>query len=261
MFLKNVLFSIFASSIILGCESKPKVIVADETPTNNSSMQVTTPNNANATSGNKPGMIGAADVHQVIANEILQTDRYTYLNVTEAGKKFWIATSKTDAVKGQTYLYRGGLMKTNFESIEFKRTFDTIYLVSNIIDASAHPGGNISGAMPSSVTSEKSASSAPIHVKDAVKLSDLMTKKAKYDGQIITIAGECVKVNNGIMGRNWVHIHDGSQQNGKAIDLTVTTNQNIPIGSKVALKGKIALNKDFGAGYRYDIIMEDAISL
>lgn len=261
MFIKNVLFSIIALHILFGCESKPKVIVADESPTNNSAIPVTAPNSTNPM-GNKPGgMAGAADVHQVTANEILQTDRYTYLNVTEAGKKFWIATSKTDAVKGQTYLYRGGLMKTNFESIEFKRTFDTIYLVSNIIDASAHPGGNISGSMPSEVTQEKPVSSAPIQVKDAVKLSDLMAKKSKYDGQIITIAGECVKVNNGIMGRNWIHIHDGSQSNGKAIDLTVTTNQNIPIGSKVVLRGKIALNKDFGAGYRYDIIMEEATSL
>lgn len=85
-----------------------------------------------------------------------------------------------------------------------------------------------------------------------------MSHKDKYDGKVITVTGECVKVNNGIMGRNWVHIQDGSKENGKSIDLTVTTLQNIPVGSQVALKGKIVLNKDFGAGYRYDVIMEDA---
>ncbi|MBL0099434.1 MAG: hypothetical protein IPP49_04725 [Saprospiraceae bacterium] len=58
---------------------------------------------------NTPGP--ASDVHQVLANEVLQTERYTYLNVTEADKAFWIATAKTDAKKGLTYLYRGGLMK------------------------------------------------------------------------------------------------------------------------------------------------------
>jgi len=63
------------------------------------------------------------------------------------------------------------------------------------------------------------------------------------------------------MGKNWVHIQDGSKKNGKALDLTVTTNMNVGIGNKIALKGKIAINKDFGAGYRYDIIMEEASGL
>jgi hypothetical protein len=60
------------------------------------------------------------------------------------------------------------------------------------------------------------------------------------------------------MGRNWVHIQDGTKHDGKKADLTVTTGLVIPVGSKVALKGKIVLNKDFGAGYRYDVIMEEA---
>lgn len=61
-----------------------------------------------------------------------------------------------------------------------------------------------------------------------------------------------------LMGRNWIHIEDGSKTGGKPLDLTITTNLNILMGSKIVMTGKIALNKDFGAGYRYDIIMEDA---
>ncbi|MBK7633861.1 MAG: hypothetical protein IPJ13_05870 [Saprospiraceae bacterium] len=95
-------------------------------------------------------------------------------------------------------------------------------------------------------------------VKDAVKLSELFKNKNKYEGQVITISGTCVKVNNGIMGKNWVHIEDGSKSNGKLLNLTVTTSINIPVGSNVALKGKVSINKDFGAGYKYDIIMEEA---
>ena len=60
-----------------------------------------------------------------------------------------------------------------------------------------------------------------------------------------------------IMSRNWIHLQDGSMKD-KAIDLTVTTTDNIALGSIVALEGVIALNKDFGAGYKYDIIMEEA---
>jgi hypothetical protein len=59
-----------------------------------------------------------------------------------------------------------------------------------------------------------------------------------------------------IMNRNWIHIQDGT---GDQLDLTVTTTENIALGSVVTLKGTIALDKDFGAGYRYDIIMEGAV--
>lgn len=252
---------LFALVTFVACESKPKVIVADvasATGSEPANMQMpadpSVPTTASATN---------ADVHQVVANEVMQAERYTYLKVSEAGKSFWIATAKTEAQKGQTYLYRGGLMKTNFESIEFKRTFDTIYLVSSIISASQHPGGSLSGgaALPSANTGATQDTKEVPVVKDAVKLSDLIANKEKYAGKVVTISGECVKVNNGIMGKNWVHIQDGSKKNGKALDLTVTTNMNVGIGNKVALKGKIAINKDFGAGYKYDIIMEEASGL
>ena len=247
-------FLLIATSFIFSCDSKPKVIVADEQV---SEIPQNGMNTGAAPADQNQGMNGG--VHQVTANEILQADRYTYLNVTEGGHKFWIATSKTEATKGQTYLYKGGLMKTNFESIEFKRTFDTIYLVSNIISATDHPGGNLAGAQNelSGAQSPNVSSEMPI-AKDAIKLSELINNKAKYEGKVVTISGECVKVNNGIMGKNWIHIQDGSKENGKALDLTVTTSLNIAVGSKVALSGQIFLNKDFGAGYRYDIIMEEA---
>jgi hypothetical protein len=60
-----------------------------------------------------------------------------------------------------------------------------------------------------------------------------------------------------IMNRNWIHLQDGSLKD-KTVDLTITTTENIALGSIVAVEGIITLNKDFGAGYKYDIIMEDA---
>jgi hypothetical protein len=131
-----VLFSFFA------CDSKPKVIVEDAAP---QQAAGTMPSNNPATT--VPGQEGGqgADVHQVKAVEILQAEKYTYMKVVENADTFWIAASKMDAAKGRSYFYRGGLLKTNFESQEFNRTFDKIFLVSQIIDASAHPGGNAPG--------------------------------------------------------------------------------------------------------------------
>ena len=193
----------------------------------------------------------SAQVHQVVANEILNTDRYTYLYVTEGNRKFWLATSKMDAKKGRSYMYSGGLMKVNFESLEFKRNFDTIYLVSQVIDASMHTANN---PLPQDIDAEQITNKTPLpEIKGSVKIADLLKNKAKYKDKIITVTGAVTKVNNGIMGKNWVHIRDKS---GK--DLTITTNSVVNVSDAVAFKGKITLDKDFGAGYKYDIIMEEA---
>ena len=91
---------------------------------------------------------------------------------------------------------------------------------------------------------------------EAVPLSELIANKEKYEGHAVTVKGKCVKVNNNIMNKNWIHLQDGSLQND--MDLTVTTTENIQVDEVVTLQGTIALNKDFGEGYKYEIIMEDA---
>ena len=108
------LFIILIPLLLFSCDKKPKIIVEDTTGTTDTTSGPQTM----ASGGAAPGMDGM--VHRVVANEILQTERYTYMNVTEAGKNFWIATSKVEAVKGKPYIYRGGLMKTPFRKPEFK---------------------------------------------------------------------------------------------------------------------------------------------
>ena len=71
--------------------------------------------------------------------------------------------------------------------------------------------------------------------------------------------GKVVKVNNGIMDRNWVHLQDGSgSAKAKTNDLTVTTGAVLAVGDVVMMKGVLATSKDFGAGYAYDAILEQA---
>ena len=59
------------------------------------------------------------------------------------------------------------------------------------------------------------------------------------------------------MNVNWLHMQDGTEFNGE-FDLTVTTAATAQIGDVVTLKGTVTLNKDFGAGYFYTIIIENA---
>lgn len=243
-------FTLVLIFIFTSCDSKPKVIVEDTAATTPTSTQVNTDNMQTASAG--------GDLHQVVSLEVLQTEKYTYLRVHENNKDtFWIAASKLEAAKpGSQYFYRGGLLKTNFESKEHKRVFDKVYLVSNIIDAASHPGSQ--GQATASSSGDVKASDVKA-ISGAVKLTDLFKNKNSYNGKTIIVSGKVVKVNNGIMGRNWVHIQDGSKCSGKDCDLTITTNANVSVGSSVGFEGKIILDKDFGSGYRYDVLMEGAV--
>ena len=229
--------------IISSCQSKPTVIKSkkmNESVDEGSIIQNT--NN---------------ETHAVSINEVLQADKYTYLNVNENDEDFWIAVPKREVDPDEIYHYKGGLKKNNFNSPEFNRTFPLIYLVSGLHEASSHKAESAIDQAISNM--EVSTPSSPMPLSEgSISLSELFSNKGKYNGKSIKVIGKCVKVNNQIMGRNWIHIQDGTSDNGNNYDLTVTTQDIIPIGSTVIMEGVIALNKDFGAGYRYDIIMEEA---
>lgn len=89
-------------------------------------------------------------------------------------------------------------------------------------------------------------------------VAEVFAQKDSLAGKPVTVRGKVVKVNAGIMGKNWLHVRDGSGAEGTN-DLTVTTTGALPqVGDTVVVSGPVTLNKDFGAGYTYDVIVEDA---
>jgi len=250
----NILnIKIFAALIVYlfisACESKPKVIEGESKHHDESSNRFK----------NHTGMptlnFGSSNEHKVKVEEVLNTERYTYLNVTEKGKKFWIAIPRKKVEIGDTYYFKGGLLKRNFKSKEYDRVFETLYLVSDVIPHPLYSNPSaVNKAAEQKINTQESISITP--ATGSIKLSELFSDPAKYQGKVIQITGKCVKVNPMIMNRNWIHIQDGSSDD---LDLTVTTTENVPINAIVSFEGVIAINKDFGAGYRYDIIMEKAI--
>jgi hypothetical protein len=89
-----------------------------------------------------------------------------------------------------------------------------------------------------------------------IKISDLLSGKKSYAGKVIKVTGQVTKYNAGIMGKNWVHIQDGTEFDG-GFDLTVTTDIQTSVGETVTFEGKIVLDKDFGYGYFYAVLMEN----
>jgi hypothetical protein len=87
-------------------------------------------------------------------------------------------------------------------------------------------------------------------------LSDLFSNKKNYAGKTVKVKGKITKVNPSIMGKNWIHIQDGTSFEDQ-YDLTVTSDFIPEVGSIITVEGKIALDKDFGYGYAYPVIMEE----
>jgi hypothetical protein len=89
-------------------------------------------------------------------------------------------------------------------------------------------------------------------------VAEVFAEKDQLAGQPVVVRGKVVKSNPDIMGKNWLHVRDGSGAEGTN-DLTITTSGTVPnVGDTVVIKGPVALNKDFGMGYTYDVIVEDA---
>jgi hypothetical protein len=92
-----------------------------------------------------------------------------------------------------------------------------------------------------------------------ITIAELFANREKYNGKKVLIKGEVVKANLEIMNKNWFHIQDGTAD-GENFDLTITSLENdIEVGSIVTFEGMIILNKDFGHGYSYEVLMEDAV--
>jgi len=249
--------------LLIGCNNGPKVIApSSETEessekgsgifTSNPAIQVTPKTD---TSFNE-------DLHKVLVQDVLQANRYVYLNVKEEGNgQFWIATRKQEAKKGEVYFYRRPLLKTNFESKEYNRVFDTIYLVSNLVsqDHSKHAVAQ-NKQTPNIEPKINTKEHIPTHTdkvvehKGTLKIAELLKDPKKYEGHTVQLSGTCVKVNPNIMERNWLHIQDGSKND---FDMVVTSNTFVPEGSDITIRGVVRINRDFGAGYKYDLIIEN----
>lgn len=244
--------------LLIACDSKPKVIESQSAKAAISANSIPALKEISGVNPTSTAPSKASE-HTVKVEEILNTEKYTYLQVSEEGKKHWIAIPRSDITVGETYHYSGGLLKRNFFSKEYDRVFETIYLVSKIWKGTKKTTAG--SALEEAVARTKAGAALNIQVgkvkpaEGAITIKELFENKEKYNGQTVKITGQCVKVNPKIMNRNWVHLQDGSEE---ALDLTITTQQDIPLGAVLTLEGVIALDKDFGAGYRYDLIMEGA---
>lgn len=198
------------------------------------------------------------NLHKIIVKEILNATAYTYLLVTEGEKEFWIAIPLTDVKVGKNYTYQGGVEMKKFESKDLKRTFDSVFFVEGIIDPNAPVSTNDAKKETKSTLTTTELSKGITLAKDAISIHDLFLNKDKLAGKTVVLTGKAAKFMPEIMSKNWIHLQDGSSFKGSN-DITITTLAKVKVDEIVTIKGTVILNKDLGSGYKYDILIEDAV--
>lgn len=186
--------------------------------------------------------------------ETMDSGGYTYVNVEKDGKKTWVAVPTMKVKVGQEVSFTPGAVMNNFTSKTLGRTFEKIVFSAGV----AGQGGAVSGGAQS-----KTAPAADIKVDrasgpNAYTVSELHEKSKELDKKSIVVRGQVVKVSQAIMGKNWIHIKDGSGNSSKGTDDITVTSQDVPsVGDIVTAKGTLYRDKDFGMGYFYAVIVEE----
>jgi hypothetical protein len=201
----------------------------------------------------------------MVQGEVLETrnvDGYTYLRLKTASGEVWAAVATTSVKTGAQVTLGNTTVMENFESRTLKKTFDRI-VFGQIVDPRGGPAAGGAAVTAAAPTAPPQAAKA-IKVEkatgpDARTVADVVTGKAGLKGKSVLVRGQVVKVNTGIMGKNWLHLRDGS---GSAADgsndILVTTKGIAAIGDVVSVKGTVRTDVDLGSGYAYAVLIEDA---
>jgi hypothetical protein len=193
--------------------------------------------------------------------EVKDVDSYTYLRLKTKDGETWAAVNKAPVKKGAEVTIENATVMTNFESKTLKRTFDRI-VFGNLAGAGAASAGgapaHVHGSAPQ-VSDVGDVKVAKAQGPDARTVAEVVGKKAELKDKTVTVRGKVVKLTSNVMGKNWVHLRDGS---GSAADNTndilVTTKDETQVGAVVVAKGIVRTDVNLGSGYAYKVLIDEA---
>jgi hypothetical protein len=196
--------------------------------------------------------------------EVIDAASFTYLRLKTKDGEAWASVPKAPFKKGAQATIDNAIAMNNFTSKSLNRTFPLIYLggMSGATAASPHGGGDTSN--PHAGGAAKPIDTSNIRVAkakgaNAMTVAEIVTKGAALKDKPVLVRGKIVKYNEGIMGKNWLHLRDGSgSAKDESNDILVTTLGRAKPGDVVTVKGVIHTDKDFGSGYSYKVLVEEA---
>ncbi len=187
---------------------------------------------------------------------------YVYVQLDTGDEKVWAAAPQQDVRVGDKAKTAGGVPMVDFHSKTLDRTFDRIYFVDTLTVERTQGQASPTADMHAGIAKEAQASAVDLSgiakAKDGKTVAEIFDERSSLASQQVSLRGKVVKFTQGIMGKNWIHVQDGTAGAQGADDLTVTTASVVTVGDTILVRGAVAVDKDFGFGYKYDVIMEDA---
>ena len=195
--------------------------------------------------------------------EVKDVDSYTYLLLKTKDGEIWAAVAKVPVKVGAEVTIENAMVMDNFESKTLKKTYDHI-VFGSIAASGASPGGGGGDMAALHAGAAKPIDAGNIKVAkaigpDARTVAEISAKSADLKGKTVAVRGKVVKFTPAVLGKNWLHLRDGT---GSATDgtndLVVTTKDEATVGDVVLVKGVVQTDRDLGSGYSYKLLVEEA---
>ena len=224
------------------------------------------PGAANRAAGREAG--AAAMTGEVL--ETLAAPPYIYVRLKTDQGETWIAAPQTEVAVGEMLQVSEAMEMKSFKSKTLGREFKSVYFASSVakLGSGQKPAGHAGMAKPAGHPGGARPKAAPGVVPKAVAkaggeagrtVAEVHSQRAALKGKQVVVRGTVLKFNGGIMGRNWLHVQDTTGDAAAGTnDLTVTTADSARPGDVVTVTGTVATDKDFGAGYAYAVLIEQA---
>lgn len=191
----------------------------------------------------------------------MDAGRYTYIEFDTGNEKIWAAVPQQEVKVGSTVHLRGEMPMRNFNSPTLGRSFDLIYFTASVVVTSGEVADSmgVSSRCPPGTADPAGMDFSGIPRAESGKtVGELFEHREHLAGQQVAVRGKVVKCLSGIMGKNWLHVRDGTAGPGGAEELTVTSQEAAGVGSTLVVRGTVVVDKDYGHGYAYDLLLEDA---
>ena len=192
--------------------------------------------------------------------EAIEAPGFTYLRLKTTEGEVWASVPKAQVASGAKVTILNAMAMKDFKSKSLDRTFAVIYLGELAGAPRATPGGmgNPHGAA-ATTASGPDERIAKAKGANALTVAEIVTGAAALKGKPVRVRGKIVKYNAGILGKNWVHLRDGSGSTADGTnDILVTTVGAAKPGEVVTAQGVVRTDMDFGSGYAYKVLIEEA---
>jgi hypothetical protein len=206
-----------------------------------------------------------ADVVKGEVLEVKDVDAYTYLRLKTKDGEVWAAVNKAPVAKGAEVTIQNPAVMSNFTSKTLNKTFDRIIFGSL---AAAGTGAAPAAVAPANMAAMHAAlpqSADPGDVKvakatgpNARTVAEIVTAKADLKGKPVLVRGKVVKFTPEVMGKNWIHLRDGTGDAAKGTnDILVTSKDETKIGDVILVKGVVRTDVNLGSGYVYAVMVDE----